>query len=58
MSDDIDVQTCDDIKAQVAKAPTELRRRQYLIKKAIDFGCSQHIPDEWEVDINVGNTPE
>lgn len=53
--DDIDVQTCEEIKAQVAKSPTSVRERQYLIKKAIDLGCTQHIPEDWEVEINVGN---
>jgi hypothetical protein len=50
--DDTDVTSCDELKTAVAATKDEERGRQrVLIKKSIELGCVEHIPESWEVDI-------
>jgi hypothetical protein len=30
-------------------------RRRYLIKRSIELGCPDNIPDDWELEIEHGN---
>lgn len=46
-------QNCDELKTAIGKTkPEERGRQRYLIKRAIDLGCVEHIPDDWEVEIS------
>lgn len=48
--EEADPQNCDELKAAIAKTGEQERGRQsYLIKRSIDLGCVEHIPDDWEV---------
>jgi hypothetical protein len=47
----MDVKDCTDIKARIDAGVEDARVRRYLIKRSIDFGCVQLIPDEWEVEV-------
>lgn len=44
---------CDKLKGAVAATADHDRGRQrVLIKKSIELGCVEHIPESWEVDID------
>ena len=45
-------QNCDDIKNEVAKKPFRPGERAYLIKKAIELGCTDSIPDSWSIEFS------
>lgn len=45
------IESCDDVAAAVAAKPTDLEERRYIIKKSIDLGCIDQIPDEWEMEL-------
>jgi hypothetical protein len=46
-------QNCDDLKAAIGKTKEgEKGRQQYLVKRSVELGCVEHIPDDWEVEVN------
>lgn len=46
-------QSCEEIKAAVAKTDeNEKGRQQLLIKRSVELGCVEHIPDDWGVDVD------
>jgi hypothetical protein len=48
--DEKEPQNCEELQAAIAKTgENEKGRQQYLIKRSIDLGCVEHIPDDWEV---------
>jgi len=52
MPDEKDPENCDELAAAIKKTgDNEQGRQRYLIKKAIDLGCVEHIPDHWAVEI-------
>lgn len=45
--------SCEEVKAAVAKTDeNEKGRQQLLIKRSVELGCVEHIPDEWGVDVD------
>jgi hypothetical protein len=43
---------CEQLKTAIAKTEQEEKGRQeYLIKRSVELGCVEHIPDDWSVDI-------
>lgn len=48
------VDSCEELKEAVKSAGDDDQRRQYLIKRSIDLGCVEEIPDEWEMEIDNG----
>ncbi len=49
------IQSCDDIKAKVAENPEDEQTRSLLVKRAIDLGCVEHIPDDWTFEVEDSN---
>lgn len=48
-------QNCDDMKTAVAKTKEgENGRKRYLVKRSVELGCVEHIPDDWEVEVEHG----
>jgi hypothetical protein len=47
-----EVNNCDELKAAIGKADGETEQR-YLVKRAIDLGCVDDIPDEWTVEVRT-----
>jgi hypothetical protein len=46
-------ENCDEVRSAVAAtADGDKGRQRILIKKSIEFGCVEHIPESWEVDIS------
>lgn len=46
-------ENCDDLKGAVQNTvETDKARQRVLIKKSIELGCVEHIPDSWEVEIH------
>jgi hypothetical protein len=44
---------CEELKEAIHKTGDEEKgRQQYLIKRAVELGCVEHIPDDWEVKID------
>lgn len=42
---------CDSLKTTIQKTGDEEQgRQQYLVKRAIELGCVEHIPDHWGVE--------
>jgi hypothetical protein len=47
------IETCDEIKTAVQKDGTEHGyRREYVIRRAIELGCTENIPDDWEIEVS------
>lgn len=45
-------ENCDELKSAVSVTEdSDKGRQRLLIKKSIEFGCVEHIPESWEVDI-------
>jgi hypothetical protein len=40
---------CNDIRREVAKQPYRAGERAYIIRKAIELGCTDNIPDGWMI---------
>lgn len=50
MDDGEEIQDCDSLKAaceQAGDSPPPRERRR-LIKRAVELGCTEHVPDSWE----------
>jgi len=46
-------QNCDELKTAIAKTGEgEKGRQQFLVKRSIELGCVEHVPDDWEVEIH------
>lgn len=46
-------ENCDDLKAAVKNTvDTDKKRQSILIKKSIELGCVEHIPNDWQVDVH------
>lgn len=46
-------ESCDELKAAIAKTgENEKGRQQFLVKRSIELGCVEHVPDNWEVEIH------
>lgn len=43
----------DAINREKSSPKPDYRMREYLIKRAIDLGAVDMIPDDWEVDLSV-----
>ena len=44
---------CDSLREAVGKTGEEEKgRQQYLIVRAVELGCIDVIPDDWEVEID------
>jgi hypothetical protein len=46
----VEPRNCDDIRAEVARKPYRPGERAYIIKKAIELGCTDSIPDTWTLE--------
>jgi hypothetical protein len=45
-------QNCDDLKTAIAATKDDEKgRQQYLVKRSVELGCIEHIPDDWEVEV-------
>lgn len=46
-----EIKSCDDVqnavKAYKASKESDPAEERYIIKKAVELGCSEHIPDDW-----------
>jgi hypothetical protein len=52
---DGEIEDCDALKAAVDKhEPGDTAEERRLIKRSIELGCTEHIPDEWGVDVDNG----
>jgi hypothetical protein len=41
------------MKAAIGKTEdSDKARQRLLIKQSVELGCVEHIPDNWEVDVN------
>lgn len=48
-------QDCAALKTAIANTKEEEKgRQQYLVKRSIELGCVEHIPDDWSVDVDGG----
>lgn len=48
-----DPQDCEQLKTAIQKTgDNEKGRQQYLIKRSIELGCVEHIPDHWGVEVS------
>lgn len=46
-------ENCQELESAVAKTgENDKGRQQYLVKRSIELGCVDKIPDNWEVSIN------
>lgn len=55
MTDEKSPETCDELKQAVAATgEQDQARQQVLIRKSIELGCVEHIPDNWSVSIDDG----
>jgi len=45
-----EVNSCEELKAAVPKADGEAEQR-YLIKRSIDLGCIDDIPEHWTMEV-------
>lgn len=46
-------ENCDQLKAAIAKTgENEKGRQQFLVKRSVELGCVENIPDDWEVEIH------
>lgn len=46
-------ENCDEMKTAISKTEdTDKARQRLLIKHSVELGCVEHIPDNWEVDVN------
>lgn len=53
MAEDKVPENCDELKAAVAAtSESEKGKQQILIRRAIELGCVENIPDEWEVNVD------
>lgn len=53
MTDDKSPENCDEVRSAVkATAEGDKGRQRVLIQKAIQLGCSESIPESWEVEIH------
>jgi hypothetical protein len=52
------IRDCNELQAAVQKERTETANttvvRRFIIRRSIELGCTEHIPDEWEVEISNG----
>lgn len=47
------IENCDQLKSEVsATKDNEVGKQKYLIKRAVELGCMEHIPDNWGVDLD------
>lgn len=48
---DEEIKSCDDVAAAVKKVragkESDPGEERYIIKKAVELGCTEHIPDDW-----------
>jgi len=47
-----EIKDCDSVKAAVAQeksSPVGGDRERYIIKRAVELGCTEHIPDDWGI---------
>lgn len=52
---DEEISSCDELKAAIDKHdPGNKAEERALIKKSIELGCVEHIPDEWGVEVENG----
>jgi hypothetical protein len=43
-------QDCAQLKTAIEQTKeNEQGRQQYLVKRAVELGCTEHIPDDWEI---------
>ena len=55
MTDESVPQDCEQLKKAIAATkPGEKDRQRYLIKRSIELGCVDNIPDDWTVTNNGG----
>lgn len=47
-----EVNNCEQLKAAVPKADGDAEQR-YLIKRSIDLGCVDDIPEDWTVEVRT-----
>lgn len=54
MADD-EINDCDELKAAIDKhEPGNAGEQRALIKRSIELGCVEHIPDDWGVEVENG----
>ena len=46
-----DIETCEDVQRVVQTNPQNPAVRRYTIKRAIELGCLDSIPEQWELEI-------
>lgn len=48
-----EINNCDDVNAAVQRYESEGKsdpnEERYIINRAVELGCSEHIPDEWGI---------
>jgi hypothetical protein len=48
----VEIKDCESLRAAIAKAePGNVGHQRLLIKKSIDLGCVDDIPDDWTVEV-------
>lgn len=53
MSEEKTPENCDELKSAVsATQDSDKGRQRLLIKKSVELGCVEHIPDSWTVEID------
>lgn len=46
------IEDCDGVKEAVKLDGTEHQyQRQYVIRRAVELGCTEYIPDDWEIEV-------
>jgi hypothetical protein len=52
INDCADVQRC--VREYESSETRDPAERRYIIRRAIELGCTENIPDKWEVDLQNG----
>lgn len=50
-----EINDCNGVAAAVRQYEAGDKRselKRYIIHKAVEFGCTEHIPDSWEVEMH------
>lgn len=52
-SEETEPQDCEQLKAAIQKTSDQEKGRQKLLmKRSVELGCVEHIPDHWGVEID------
>lgn len=45
-----EIENCEQLRAAIKAHDGDRDRQRYLLKRAIDLGCVEDIPDEWGIE--------